>query len=135
MPPDDDLLARLTAARAQAKDLREFTEAMNDRLKLAESVLVSLNLGVQAATPIGDTSSLVFKRHDGAWRLLIVRGGFGEPASEITLPNASRADRVFAANVLGALIDNLLSSMGSELHDVRQASVVLDDLLARVNRG
>lgn len=129
MPPDDDLRARLIAAREKAKALRELTESLNERLKTVEATLVSMNLGVTAVVPLPrEGASLWFRRYGDVWQLVV------ETAEWTPLINANRELRMAAAGCLSQLLDELLANVDDTASRVGSAITSLDELAERLAR-
>jgi hypothetical protein len=114
-------------------ELTRATEELNVKLKEVEVQLIASNLGVSVSVPLEGLdvkgSLLVFKKHgvvgNVVWGLYV----FNPNAGTTPLLSASRQQRVAAANVLPALIEQLCASVDQNRCDVKQAIIKVDEMI------
>jgi hypothetical protein len=116
---------RIQTARAAAKKLSDRSNELNAELAKAEEAIAALRVGVRATVVLevdeeeGTETHLCFERHEGKWSLTI-RDGRPELEDWSTTPllKASRRRRMEAAQLLPALVDELVLRIESEIGQV-----------------
>lgn len=111
-------------------DLSKATDALNDKLFEAEKVLQDMARGVEGYVILSSLSALSFRKVEDVWGLfLVVTEGGGHPP--IRLVNASRTNRIQAAQALVPLLENMQQRYAAERGLIARATASVDDFLAR----
>ena len=115
--------------------LAELTDQLNAKIRDIERALEALGLGVSASTPMMPTGLtkrfLEWKKHDGAWQLIVAfDGGAREP-----LLNTSREIRCAAIAVLPNLLEVMRAQETSNCEQVAEANVRATSFLAQLITG
>ncbi len=95
----------------------EATDRLNVAFEIAENALAALNLGVTAAVPLNEISSLRFAKRSGGWQLIVE-----SPVGESRLLSTSRETRVAAADRLPALYEALVATACAEYANIQTAA-------------
>ena len=105
-------------------------DALNDKLFEAEKVLQDMARGVEGYVILSSLSALSFRKVEDVWGLfLVVTEGGGHPP--IRLVNASRTNRIQAAQALVPLLENMQQRYAAERGLIARATASVDDFLAR----
>lgn len=138
-----NLAARIKIARQTSAHLNDATDRLNERLSEVEAALVDLQLGVKGFvrmsledTGYDETRHLAFRKHEGQW-CLVVDDESADPLDFSTTPilKASRAVRIEAADLLPALVDNLIERTATQADEVEKRVQSLAGLSAELREA
>jgi hypothetical protein len=131
--PKPSLAERLKAAKVEvAPRLGAASDALNASIVEFQTALADLKLGIAAGVDIEDDdndenygSSLVFRKHEGHWMLVIDVHDISrdERFSTTPLTKASRIMRLRASALLGNLLEALITRSHEEIDRVERSTM------------